>query len=176
VVRETVEHGCRHFGVAENLGPVGKGEVRRDEDRGVLVELADEVEEELAAGLAEWQVAEFVDHDEIVSGERLGEPAAAAGGLFRLELVDEVDEIEEATACSGADDGGGDRNDKMRFARAGRSSVILPGVRRLRFGSSIRFTRAAARRLSSLAPSATPAPSTSSSASRIARWRCCRPG
>jgi hypothetical protein len=32
------------------------------------------------------------------------------------------------------------------FAGAGGSSVILPGVRRPRFGSFIRFTRAAARR------------------------------
>src|SRR5271169_713993 len=34
----------------------------------------------------------------------------------------------------------------MGFARAGRSGVIVPGVWRLRFGFSIRFTRAAARR------------------------------
>jgi hypothetical protein len=39
---------------------------------------------------------------------------------------------------------------KPAFADPGRSSVILPGVRRLRFGSSIRFTRAAAQSSPSL--------------------------
>ena len=33
----------------------------------------------------------------------------------------------------------------VSFAEAHRSSVILPGVRRLRFGSSIRFTHAMAK-------------------------------
>jgi hypothetical protein len=44
----------------------------------------------------------------------------------------------------------------MGFAAAGRSCVILPGVRRLKFGSSIRSTRAAARQSMWSARSATP--------------------
>jgi hypothetical protein len=48
------------------------------------------VEQQLAAGLAERQVAEFVDDDEIVAQQLLGEPTAAAGGLLLFELVDEV--------------------------------------------------------------------------------------
>jgi hypothetical protein len=64
----------------------------------------------------------------------------------------------------------------MRFAGAGRSGVILPGVWRLRFGFSIRFTRAAARRSWSSTRSVTLAPTISSSGNPIARWRCCRRG
>src|ERR1700704_7170649 len=75
---ETVEHGCGHFGVAEDLRPVGEGEVRRDDDRSVLVELAGEMEEKLSVGLAEGQIAELVDDDEIVARERFG---LRAGGL-----------------------------------------------------------------------------------------------
>ena len=58
MVGEPVEHGCGHLGVAENLRPIGKGEVGRDDDRGVLVELADEVEQQLRAGLAEGEILE----------------------------------------------------------------------------------------------------------------------
>src|SRR5215210_3237253 len=46
---------------------------------------------------------------------------------------------------------------KMRLARARRTSVRVPGVRRLRRGSPIRSTLAAARASLWLAPSVTPA-------------------
>jgi hypothetical protein len=46
------------------------------------------VEQQLAAGLAERQIAEFIDDDEIVAQQVLGQAAAAAGGLFLLELID----------------------------------------------------------------------------------------
>jgi hypothetical protein len=50
------------------------------------------------------------------------------------------------------------------FAGSRRTSVILPGVRRLRFGSRIRSTPAAARWSPLSAPSVMLAPITSSSA------------
>jgi len=61
VVGDAIEHGRGHLGVAEHLGPVGEGEVCRHDDRSVFVEVADQVEEQLSFGLAERQVAEFVD-------------------------------------------------------------------------------------------------------------------
>ena len=45
--------------------PFTEGEIRGDDDRGALVEPADEVEQELAAGLGEGQIAEFVEDDEV---------------------------------------------------------------------------------------------------------------
>jgi hypothetical protein len=62
-----VEHCGGHFGIAEHLGPIGEGEVCGDEQGCVLVELADQVEQQLAAGLAERQIAQLVDDDEIVA-------------------------------------------------------------------------------------------------------------
>ena len=98
VVGQAVEHGGGHLGVAEHLGPIGEGEVGGDQQRGVLVELADQMEQQLPAGLAEGQIAELVDDDEIVAQQLLGQAAAAAGGLFLLELVDQIDEVEEPAA------------------------------------------------------------------------------
>ena len=86
------------------MRPIGEGEIGGDQQRRVLVELADQVEQQLAAGLAERQIAEFVDDDEIVAQQLLGQPAAAAGGLLLLELIDQIDQVEEASPGAGADD------------------------------------------------------------------------
>ena len=104
------------------------------------------MEQKLAAGLGERQVAELIEDDEIDAGELAGERAGLAVAALLLEAIDQIDDVEEPAAGPRADDVGGDGDRQMRLAGAGRSSVILPGVRRLRFGSFIRFTRAAARR------------------------------
>ena len=118
VVGEPVEHGGGHLGVAEHLGPVGEGKVRGDEQRRVLVELADQVEQKLAAGLAEGQIAQFVDDDEIVAEQLLRQPAAAPGSLFLFELVDQIDQIEEASPGAAADNRRSHGNAQMGFAGA----------------------------------------------------------
>ena len=73
----------------------------------------------MPARLAEWQIAEFVDDDEIVAQQLLDEAPAAAGGLFLFELVDQIDEVEEAAAGLGANDRRGDRDAQVRFTGAG---------------------------------------------------------
>ena len=95
MVGEAIEHGGGHLGVAEHLRPIGEGEVCGDQQRCVFVELADQMEQQLPAGLAERQIAELVDDDEIVAQQFLGQPAALARGLLLLELVDQIDKVEE---------------------------------------------------------------------------------
>jgi len=46
---------------------------------GALIELADQMEEQLAAGLRKGQVAELVEDDEIHAGEIFGKPALPVG-------------------------------------------------------------------------------------------------
>jgi len=58
VVGQPVEHGGGHLGIAKHLGPIGEGQVGGDQQGGVLVELADQMEQQLAAGLAERQIAQ----------------------------------------------------------------------------------------------------------------------
>src|SRR6516162_10449694 len=53
VVCQAVKHGGGHFGVAEDLRPICESEIGGDQQRRVLIELADQVEQQLAAGLAE---------------------------------------------------------------------------------------------------------------------------
>jgi hypothetical protein len=76
----------------------------------------------------------------------IGEPALTPVAGFGVEPVDQIDDVEEASAGTAANAGASDADRKVSLAGARGSSVILPGVRRPRFGSFIRFTRAAARR------------------------------
>jgi hypothetical protein len=84
MVREPVEHGGGHLGVAKDLWPIGERQIGGDEQRGVLVKLADQMEQQLAASLAERQIAEFVDGDDIVAQQRLGQPATPTGRFLLL--------------------------------------------------------------------------------------------
>jgi hypothetical protein len=52
VVSETVERCGGHFRVAENARSFAEGEIGGDEDRGALIEPADEMEEKLASEIA----------------------------------------------------------------------------------------------------------------------------
>ena len=49
MVRDAVEQRGGHFRIAEDGGPLAEGQVGGDDDRGLLVELADEVEQQLPA-------------------------------------------------------------------------------------------------------------------------------
>jgi hypothetical protein len=89
---EVIEERCGHLGVAKDARPFGEGEVGRDDDRGTLVELADEVKEQLTAGLREGQIAELVENEEVGPGELLGEPALAADSEAVLSQLAEFQE------------------------------------------------------------------------------------
>src|SRR5271155_2796899 len=75
VMGEAIEERRGHLGIAEHARPFAEGEIGGDKDRGALVEPADEVEEKLAAGLGEGEIAEFVEDDEVEAGEIVGDAA-----------------------------------------------------------------------------------------------------
>jgi hypothetical protein len=59
VMCQAVEQGRSHLGIAEHARPFTEVEVGGDDDRGALVEAADNVEQELPACLSKGQVAQF---------------------------------------------------------------------------------------------------------------------
>src|SRR5208337_3586105 len=103
VVGQAVEQRGRHFCIAKDARPIAEGEVGGDDDRGALVEPADEMEQQLTAGLGEGEIAEFIEDDEVEAGEIIGDPSLAAGAAFGLEPVDEIEGREEAPTRSSAD-------------------------------------------------------------------------
>jgi len=95
---EAVEQRGGHLGVAEYARPFTEGEIGGDDDRGALVEAADQVEQQLAARLREGQITQFVEDDEVEAGEIIGKPTLSAGSTFRFEAIDEIDGVEETAA------------------------------------------------------------------------------
>ena len=53
MVGETIEQRGRHLGIAEDGGPFSEGQIGGEDDRGALVEPADQMEQQLSAGLGE---------------------------------------------------------------------------------------------------------------------------
>jgi hypothetical protein len=119
VVGQPIEQRGRHLGVAEHARPFTEGEIGGDDDGGTFVEAADEVEQELAAGLGEGQIAEFIEDDEVHAGQVIGEPTLPSIAGLSLEPIDEIDHVVEPTACAGTDAVSGDGDGKMRLAGAG---------------------------------------------------------
>src|SRR5271165_4737554 len=119
VMGEAIEERRGHLWVSEHARPFTEGEIGGEEDRGALVEPADEVEEKLAAGLGERQVAELVEDDEVHAGESIGDAALAPGARLGLKLVDKIDGGEEAPAPPGADAASRNGDHCVRLAGAG---------------------------------------------------------
>jgi hypothetical protein len=74
-----VEQRRGHFGVAKDARPFAESEDGGEDDRGALVEPADQVKQQLTAGLREWQIAELLGHDEVHTGQIFGKAILAAG-------------------------------------------------------------------------------------------------
>jgi hypothetical protein len=61
-------------------------------------------------------IAEFVEDDDIVARQSFRQSTRATGGFLLFELVCEIDQIEEAASCAGA-------NDRPRH---GAAMLVLP--------------------------------------------------
>ena len=126
VVGQAVEQRGGHFGVTEDARPFTECQVGRDDNRGAFVKSADEVEQKLATGLGERQVAEFVQHDEVHACQMFGEPALASIAGLDLEPVDQIDDVVEAT--TGATPDAASRNGDGQMSLAGPSSADQHGI------------------------------------------------
>lgn len=90
MVGQPVQQGGRHLGVAEHAGPLGEVQVRRDHDAGVLVQAREQVKQRRPAGLAERQVAQFVQDHQVHAQQARGD---AAGATMRFLLLQGVDQV-----------------------------------------------------------------------------------
>ncbi len=77
MVGDAIKQSCGHFCVAEYVDPFTEAEVSGDDQRGLLIELADEVEEQSAARLREGQIAKFIP---ALCGQQYAPPLEYRGG------------------------------------------------------------------------------------------------
>ena len=84
MVGQAVEQRGGHLGVVEDPGPFTEGEVGGDNQAGALVEFAQQMEQQGAAGLRERQIAEFIENDQVDLHEPVGDLARIAVPTRRL--------------------------------------------------------------------------------------------
>ena len=92
---EPVEQGRGHLGIAKHVGPFAERQVGGDQDGSLLIEAADQVEQQLAAGLGEWQIAQLIQRDEVEPGEMNGDAPLPPGPCLGIEAVDQIDDSVE---------------------------------------------------------------------------------
>ena len=92
-VSEAVQQGAGQPLRAEDLGPLVEGQVGGDQDRPSLVSLAEDLEEELRAGLGEWDEAKLVDDQQLESGKPLLE-------VEQSSLIPGFDQLVDQTSSS----------------------------------------------------------------------------
>lgn len=122
---EAVEQRGGHLGVTEDRGPLAEGEIGGNDDRGALIESADEVEEQLAAGLGEGQITELIEDGEVEPGQMISDSALSARASLGLELVDQIDDVVEAPPGAGTDAAASDCDGKVGFATAGAADSTM---------------------------------------------------
>jgi hypothetical protein len=77
------------------------------------------VEQELAAGLGERQIAKLIEDDEVHAGQMIGKPSLPRVASFGLEPVDEIDHVVEPAAGAGSNAASGDGDRQVGLAGAG---------------------------------------------------------
>ena len=116
---QAVEQRSGHLRVAKDRRPFPEVEIRCHYDRGAFVEAADEMEQQLAAGLREGEIAELVEDQEVEAAEQVCRAPLSVGTRFGIELVHEVHDIEEAPPFAAPDAGPCDAHGKVGFSGPG---------------------------------------------------------
>ena len=130
MVGETVEEcGC-HLRIAKHRRPFTESKVCRDDDRGALVEPADQVEQELTSGLGQRQIDEFIEDDEVEARKVIGHPTLLAVACLYFQPVNQVNDIVEASTCAVTDERTRNCNGEMALAcscAADKDDIALVG-------------------------------------------------
>ena len=95
---EPVQQRRGHLRVAEHTGPLREAQIGRNDDAGALRELAEQVEQQRSADLAERQVAQFIEYNHIDMDKTMGHLPWFAGGFLVLQDIDQFDGREAAHA------------------------------------------------------------------------------
>jgi hypothetical protein len=160
IVDEAVEDGIGQGRVADDVMPVLDRNLAGDDGRRAAVSIVDDFEEIAALLDGHGREPPVVEDKQLDPGQAGQQTPVAAIAASECECLEQP---RQAVIEDGAIVAAGlvtERAGDPALAGAGRSSVILPGVRRLRFGLLTRFIRAAARRSRRSVRGGMPAPNT----------------
>ena len=175
-MNEAVENGVGISRVADEGMPFIDGDLAGEDCRAAPITLLEDLVEVTTCASIERFEAPVVEDEELdasKAAQDAGIAAVAAGEReFGEKFGDALVENRAVITTSLVTE----RTGKPTFADPSRNSVILPGVRLLRFGSAIRFIRAAAKRSQCSVQRSMLALNTLSSGNPIGHWRYCRRG
>ena len=90
-MRQPVQQRGSHLFVHEHRRPLGEAEVGCDDNASALVQFADQVEQQCTARLADRQVTQLIEYDQIGVDQAVGHPALLPGllgtGLYMLAIA-----------------------------------------------------------------------------------------
>ena len=116
MMEEAVEDGAGDGFVAEDGVPLMKGAVAGNDDAAAFVPGAEDLEEEIGALLADGEVADFVEAEEVGSGVGVHGTEEGAGLVGGVKAVDDVDGGLEADAVAVSAGVLGEGNGQMGLA------------------------------------------------------------
>ena len=129
MIRQPIEQRAGEPLAAEDAGLFLERQVRRDDGRAAFVALAENLEEQLRAGLRERHIAELIDNEEL-DGSDLGLELEQTPLVARLhQLMDVAGRREEADGEAALTSGEAEPQTDMRLARAGitQSNYVVAG-------------------------------------------------
>ena len=118
MVGDAVEQRGGHLGIAENADPFAELQVGGNDQRGLFVELADQVKQQCATRVGKRQIAQLIQNYGIDMQQLLGQVAGFALLLFALQLVDQIDGVVETQAFALVDGGDAQGGGQVGFACA----------------------------------------------------------
>ena len=118
---QAVQERGGHLGVAKHSWPFGESEVGGDDDGCAFVKFADQMEQQLAPGLGEGEIAQLVEDDEVEAVQVICKAALFAATGLGLKAIDQIDDIVEPAPRAVADQGSGNGDCQMRFTGSGAS-------------------------------------------------------
>lgn len=114
---DAIEESGGQLGGPEHRRPFPGRQVGRDDDAGLLVKFASQMEQQLPALTGEGKIAKLIEHDEVEARELGGKRAAFADPGFRFEAGHQIHGVEVAPPRSSTNDIGGDGDGQMILYR-----------------------------------------------------------
>ncbi len=109
---------CRsQLGITEHAGPFRKAQVSGDDHAGFFIQFADQMKQQCPTHLAERQIPQFIQNNEISMGKAVGQSPLLGVELFLFKRVDEFNGRQKSYAPVMMYDGlNADRGGKVRLA------------------------------------------------------------
>jgi len=142
VVDEAVEDGVGVGGVTDQAVPVGDGDLAGNQGGLASVPILEDLEEIMTSLRAERLKAPVIEDQELDRSEALEATGEAAVAVGKSELIEQLGRSDVENGSVVAAGFVAKRAGEPAFSDAGRGSDMLPGIRRLKGGSSTRSTLA----------------------------------